>query len=155
MKWWVTELPWTPLNNTPVSLMMMSNSLAFMFQNRLINYFGAYVAAAAAIGFVLMDLADAALWGFTNSVATMVGQAIGAGLESRARSVAKKSALYIGFSSFIGSIIVYYTRGFFIDLFTDLPVVYSEADLFVQLFAPTLAFFAVFFVGMSIGRLFP
>ena len=136
----------------PVSLVMMSNSLAFMFQNRLINYFGAYVVAAAAIGFVLMDLADAALWGFTSSVATMVGQAIGAGLESRARSVAKESALYIGLSSFIGSVIVYYTRGFFIDLFTDLRVVYSEADSFVQFFAPTLAFFAVFFVGMSIGR---
>lgn len=136
----------------PVALMMMSNSLAFMFQNRLINTYGAYVAAAAAIGFLLMDLADAALWGFTASVATMVGQAIGAGLEKRARSVAVKAMIYIGLASFTGSIIVYFTRSFFIDLFTDVPEIYREADLFVQWFAPTLAGFAIFFIGMSVGR---
>jgi len=82
----------------------------------------------------------------------MIGQAIGAGLEKRARSVAVKSVVYIGLASFTGSIIVYFTRSFFIDLFTDVPEIYREADLFVQWFAPTLAGFAVFFIGMSVGR---
>lgn len=136
----------------PVSLMMMSNSLAFMFQNRLINTFGEYVAAAAAIGFVLMDLADAALWGFTASVSTMVGQAIGAGFEKRARSVGKRALLYIGLSSFTGSLIVLFLRNQFISIFTNVPEIAIEADTFVQLFAPTLALFAVFFIGMAIGR---
>ncbi|MEM4718086.1 MAG: MATE family efflux transporter [Desulfurococcaceae archaeon] len=136
----------------PVSLMMMSNSLAFMFQNRLINTFGEYVAAAAAIGFVLMDLADAALWGFTSSVSTMVGQAIGANLEKRARNVGKKALLYIGLSSFMGSLIVLLFRNQFIGIFTNVPEIVMEADTFVQLFAPTLALFAVFFIGMAIGR---
>jgi len=136
----------------PVTLMMMSNSLAFMFQHRLVNAFGAYVAAAFAIGFVLMDLADAALWGFTFAVSTMIGQAIGAELEKRARDVAAKSMLYIGLSTGIGSIIVLLLRDWFIGVFTSIPAIAREAGLFVLVFAPTLAFFAIFFVGMSIGR---
>jgi putative MATE family efflux protein len=136
----------------PVSLMMMSNSLAFMFQHRLINTFGAYAAAAAAIGFLLMDLADAALWGFTAAISVMVGQAIGAGLESRARSVAKRAVLYIGSASFAGSMGVFLLRGPLISVFTSHSEIYREADMFVALFAPTLAFFAIFFIGMAIGR---
>lgn len=136
----------------PVTFMMMSNSLAFMFQHRLINSFGAHAASAAAIGFVLMDLADAALWGFTMSVATMVGQAIGAGLEQRARKVASRAILYIGLATTAGSIAVYFARMFFITLFTSTPEVLAEADLFVTTFIPSLPFFAIFFIGMSIGR---
>jgi putative MATE family efflux protein len=136
----------------PVMLMMMSNSLAFMFQNRLINAFGAYVAAAAAIGFLLMDLADTVLWGFTFAISTMIGQAIGAGLEKRARSVATKSMLYIGISTMLGTLLVLATRGWFISVFTSVPEIAQEADLFVVTFTPTLAFFAVFFIGISIGR---
>ncbi|MEM4541986.1 MAG: MATE family efflux transporter [Desulfurococcaceae archaeon] len=136
----------------PVTLMMMSNSLAFMFQHRLINSFGAYAAAAAAIGFILMDLADAALWGFTMSVATMIGQAIGAGLESRARKVASRAILYIGVATSMGSLVVYVLRMFFIQLFTNLEAVVVEADLFVSIFIFSLPTFAIFFIGMSIGR---
>jgi len=136
----------------PVSLMMASNSLAFIFQNRLVNSFGAYVAAAAAIGFVLMDLADAALWGLTMAIATMVGQAIGAGLGRRARDVAKNSMLYIGASVFAGSMLILALRGHFISVFTSVPSIFNEADKFITYLAPTLALFAVFFVGMSVGR---
>ena len=136
----------------PVTLMMMSNSLAFMFQHRLVNAFGAYVAAAFTIGFILMDLADAALWGFMFAVSTMVGQAIGAGLERRARSVAAKSMLYIGLSTFVGSLIVIALRSWFIGIFTTVPEIAREAELFVLTFTPTLAFFAIFFIGMAIGR---
>lgn len=137
---------------TPVAVMMMTNSLAFMFQNRLVNEFGAYVTAAFAIGFILMDLADAALWGFTFSVSTMVGQAIGAGLKDRARKIATRSMLYIGISTFIGSMLVLNARVLFINAFTEIAEIAYYADQFVLFFSPTLAFFAIFFIGMSIGR---
>jgi len=136
----------------PVSLMMASNSLAFMFQNGLINQFGEYVAAAASIGLTLMDLADATLWGFTSSVSVMVGQALGAGLPGRARSVALRAAFYIGLSTLAGAIVVYFLRNGFISAFTSNPVIASEADLFVSIFLPSLPFFALFFIGMSVGR---
>ncbi|MEM4481680.1 MAG: MATE family efflux transporter [Desulfurococcaceae archaeon] len=136
----------------PVTLMHMSNSLAFMLQNRLINLFGVYVVAAAVIGFILMDLADAALWGFTFSVSTMIGQAIGANLEKRAREVAIKSMVYIGIMTSLGSLFVLIFRQTFINVFTSIPTIVNEADLFVKLFSPTLSFFAIFFIGMSIGR---
>ncbi|MEM1732769.1 MAG: MATE family efflux transporter [Desulfurococcaceae archaeon] len=136
----------------PVSVMMISNSMAFMLQNSLINQFGVYVATAAAIGFVLMDIADATIWGFTSSVAVMVGQAVGANMPSRAREVAIKSMLYIGCSTLIGSLIVLFARKVFISFFTSNEVIASEAERFVTIFVPTLVFFAIFFIGMSIGR---
>ncbi|WP_237697075.1 MATE family efflux transporter [Desulfurococcus amylolyticus] len=149
------ESDWLAKNlriGAPVTLMMASNSLAFMFQNALINQFGEYVAAAAAIGLIMMDLADATLWGFTSSIAVMVGQALGAGLIDRARKVAFKSMLYIGVSTLIGSSIVYMLREAFISVFTDNQVILSEADRFITVFLPSIVFFALFFIGMSVGR---
>lgn len=136
----------------PVTLMMSSNSLAFMFQNALINQYGEYAATAAAIGFLLMDLADAFLWGFTSSVAVMIGQALGAGLLERAKKIARLSSLYIAISTGMASIIVYLFRGFFINIFTSNPLVYGETEKFVSLFLPSLPFFTLFFIGMSVGR---
>lgn len=136
----------------PVSLMMASNSFAFMLQNNLINQFGAYVAAAAAIGFILMDLADATLWGFIGSISVMVGQALGAGLKERARRVASRSILYVGLSTTAGSLLALVLEDSFITLFTSNPIVVAEADRFVSIFLPTLTFFAIFFVGMGVGR---
>lgn len=136
----------------PVSLMMASNSLAFMLQNNLINQFGEYTAAAAAIGLILMDLADATLWGFTGSVSIMVGQALGAGLTERARRVASKAMLYIGLSTLVGSLIAFTVRDAFINAFTGNPVIVREARVFVATFIPSLPFFALFFIGVSIGR---
>ncbi|MGB9827103.1 MAG: MATE family efflux transporter [Thermosphaera sp.] len=136
----------------PVTLMMSSNSLAFMFQNALINQYGEYAATAAAIGFLLMDLADAFLWGFTSSVAVMIGQALGAGLVERAKKIARLSSVYIAVSTTMASIIVFLFRGFFINIFTSNPLVYSETERFVSLFLPSLPFFTLFFIGMSVGR---
>jgi putative MATE family efflux protein len=136
----------------PVTLMMASNSLAFMFQNALINQYGEYAATAAAIGFLLMDLADAFLWGFTSSVAVMIGQALGANLIERARKIARLASLYIAVSTGIASMIVFIFRGFFINIFTSNAAVYAEAERFVSLFLPSLPFFTLFFIGMSVGR---
>lgn len=137
---------------TPVSLMMMTNSLAFMVQNRLINLLGAHVASAAAIGFIIMDLADAALWGFTTAVSTMTGQAIGAGLERRARAVASRAMLYIGLATTGGVLVVYPLRIVLIQAFTSTTAVIVEADSFIKIFMPSLPFFAIFFIGMAVGR---
>ncbi|MEM4551305.1 MAG: MATE family efflux transporter [Thermosphaera sp.] len=136
----------------PVTLMMSSNSLAFMFQNALINQYGEFVAAAAAIGFLLMDLADAFLWGFTSSVAVMIGQSLGANLTNRAKRVARIASLYISVSTGIAALIVYVFRNYFIGIFAQNSIVYEEAQRFVALFLPSLPFFTLFFIGMSVGR---
>lgn len=136
----------------PITLMFMANSLAFMFQNRLVNSFGAPAAAAFSIGFILSEIADAALWGFLFAVSTMIGQALGAEDYARAREVAWKSTLYIGLASTIGSIIVVSFRNHLISFFTMDHETFRYADEFIKLFGLTIPFFAVFFIGMSIGR---
>lgn len=136
----------------PVALLMATNSLAFMIQNGLINSFGVYTAAAASIGFILMDLADAVLWGFTGSTAIMVGQALGANMLKRAKDVAIRSSLYIGGATLAGAVAVWFSRDFFIEVFTSNPIIIEKAVGFITTFLPSLPFFAVFMVGMSIGR---
>jgi len=136
----------------PVFIFHISNSMAFMFQSRLVNSFGVAVAAAFSIGFIIMDLADAMLWGFTASVAIMVGQNLGAGNLSRSKSVAWKALYSIALLTFIGTLLVYPARHFLVSSFTNDEIIYSEAITFIETFLFSLPFFAMFFVSMSVGR---
>ena len=136
----------------PVFVFHASNSFAFMLQNALINSFGVVVAAASAIGFIVMDLADAIMWGLTMPVAIMVGQNLGAGNTSRSREIAYKSSLAISTLTALGSLIVFLTGDSLISAFTSDTAIYNEALKFLQTFVFSLPFFTLFFVGMSVGR---
>ncbi|MEM4519798.1 MAG: MATE family efflux transporter [Sulfolobales archaeon] len=136
----------------PFFVFHASNSLAFMFQNGLVNSFGVVVAAAFAIGFIVMEIADAVIWGLTMPTAIMVGQNLGAGNLSRCRSIALKSSLSIGALTAVGAAIVYLFRTSLITIFTSDPSIINEATSFLETFIFTIPFFALFFVGMSVGR---
>ncbi len=136
----------------PVFVFYSSNSLAFMLQNALINSFGVIVAAAFAIGFIVMDLADAIIWGLTMPVAIMVGQNLGAGNIRRSREVAYKSLLTIASLTALGALLVFLVRTQLISLFTSDAAIFNEALVFLETFVFSLPFFTMFFVGMSVGR---
>ncbi|MCS7128987.1 MAG: MATE family efflux transporter [Sulfolobales archaeon] len=149
------DLEWLISNfkiGLPVMLFMASNSLAFTMQTRLINVFGEVTAAAYSIGFIVMDVADAALWGLSSAVSIMIGQNLGAGKVSRAREVASKSMYTILAATSASSIIIYPIRGLLIDPFTDDPSIYAEASIFIDTFLFSLPFFALFFIALSVGR---
>lgn len=136
----------------PLAALQMSNSLAFMMQLRLVNAFGAVVAAAYSIGFTVMDIADAAMFGFSQSTAIVVGQLIGAQLYSKARRSAVLSSLFVGAVTALGAVFVYVFRYPIASIFTSSPVVLSEAVSFIEYFALTAPFFAIFFIGFAVGR---
>ncbi len=149
------DMDWVKSNfkiGLPVFVFYLSNSMAFMFQHRLVNSFGVAVAAAFSIGFIIMDLADAMLWGFTASVAIMVGQNLGAGNLSRSKSIAWKALYSIALLTFAGALIVYSIRHSLVLSFTNDKFIYSEAINFIETFLFSLPFFAMFFVSMSVGR---
>ncbi len=149
------DLEWLISNlriGLPVMLFMASNSLAFAMQTRLINVFGEVAAAAYSIGFIVMDVADAALWGLSSAVSIMVGQNLGGGKNYRAREVACKSMYTILAATSVSSIIIYPIMGLFIDPFTDDPSIYAEAETFIETFLFSLPFFASFFIALSVGR---
>ncbi|MDW8062091.1 MAG: MATE family efflux transporter [Nitrososphaerota archaeon] len=128
------------------------NGFAFLLQLRIVNMLGVLAAAAYAIGFIIMDIADAALWGLTGATAVMIGQNIGAGEERRAREVALKSALVIFLSVAVGAAILYPIRWNLADVFADNTEIIEETSLFLQIVLPSLSFFGLFQVALSAGR---
>lgn len=144
----------------PLLIMGVSNSLAFNLQNRLINTFGVIVTTAVSLGFILFDLANTSLWGLTEGIAIMVGQNLGAGNIERSKSIAKKTALFIFSSVALSSALIYLVRDYIASVFItgqgvnpgDIEKVYEEYNRFISFTIWTLAFFALTFSSMSIGR---
>jgi len=136
----------------PVFTMVAANSLAFTFQNTLVNMFGAVAAAAFAIGFIVMDIADSALWGLTQATTIMIGQTLGAGNTRRAKEIAIKGAHALFLIILAGAALVLTIREQIIGVFTSDPRIVAEADRFISIMALTLPFFGVFFMGMAAGR---
>ncbi|MEM1623697.1 MAG: MATE family efflux transporter [Sulfolobales archaeon] len=136
----------------PIAALQMSNSLAFMAQLRLVNAFGKIVATAYSIGFTVVDIADSAMWGFSQATAIVVGQLIGAQLFSKARKSALITSLFVGGVTGVGAVFVYLLRYPIASIFTSSPEVLVEATRFIEYFGLTVPFFAIFFVGFAVGR---
>ena len=136
----------------PVLVLIIANSIAKMTQLRLVNIFGVAVATAYSIGFIVMDLADASLRGFSRASAIMVGQSIGARLKDRARKIALRTSMFIFIATAIGASIVYLLRDQLIWIFTQDPTIWAEARRFLEVFVWSLPFFGVFINAMLIGR---
>ncbi len=149
------DLEWVTSNlriGLPVFIFFSTNSLAFMMLLRLVNTFGVVAATAYSIGFIVMDLSNATLWGLSRASAIMVGQNLGAGKTSKARDIAIKSALMIFASSLAGASIVFLFRDQLIHVFTNDPTIWFEAKIFLEAFIWSIAFFGVMMVAMSVGR---
>jgi Na+-driven multidrug efflux pump len=130
----------------------LMNGFAFLVQLRLVNMLGIAVAAAFSIGFVILDVVDAALWGLSGAPALMIGQSLGAGDHKRAREVAFKAALLIFALMAIGAVIIYPAREVISDVFANDPKILNETSLFLQILLPTLPLFGLFVNAMSTGR---
>lgn len=136
----------------PILTLGLMNGFAFLMQLRLVNALGIVVATAFSIGFVTMDIVDAALWGLSGAPAIMIGQSLGAGDRKRAREVALKAALLIFILMVLGAGIIYPIRTVIANVFADDPNIISETDLFLQVLLPTLPLFGLFANAMSTGR---
>ncbi|MEM2105221.1 MAG: MATE family efflux transporter [Candidatus Bathyarchaeia archaeon] len=136
----------------PIFALGLTNGFAFLMQLRIINELGIVAATAFSIGFVIMDIVDAALWGLSGATAIMVGQSLGADNRKRAREVAFKTALVIFLIVALSASALYPIRRNVASAFTEDPNILNETDLFLQILLPTLPFFGLFMVAMSTGR---
>jgi len=136
----------------PILTLGLMNGFAFLMQLRLVNMLGITAATAFSIGFVIIDIADAALWGLSGAPAIMIGQSLGAGDRKRAREVAFKGALLIFTLMVLGAGTIYPIRRVVVNVFTDAPNILNETELFLQILLPTLPFFGLFANAMSTGR---
>jgi len=138
--------------SSPVFVMMSTNSLAFMLQQRIVNMLGVVVATAYSIGFVVLDIADGMLWGLLGAISTMVGQSLGAGDARRAREVALKASAFIAAAVAAGAAFVYVFRVQLVRVFASSPEVVEESVRFLETILVGLPFFAIFMAGNSAGR---
>ncbi len=136
----------------PVFILNSTNSLAYMFHLRLVNTFGVVAATAYTIGYVIIDLTSAGIWGLTRPVAIMVGQNIGAGKYSRAREIAIKASLLVFTITLIESILILLLRPYLVGIFTSRQDIFVEACSFLGIFSLSIPFVGVFFVGRAVGR---
>ena len=149
------DVEWTRLVSRiglPILTLGLMNGFAFLVQLRFVNVFGIIVATCFSIGFVVMDIVDAALWGLMGAPAIMIGQSLGAENRKRAREVAFKSALLIFGLMVLGAAILFPIRGIVVDVFADTPAILNETGLFLAILLPSLPFFGLFVSGMSTGR---
>ncbi|MEM3062255.1 MAG: MATE family efflux transporter, partial [Nitrososphaerota archaeon] len=148
-------IKWTRLAlriGLPVLALGLMNGFAFLMQLKFVNMIGIVAATAFSIGFIIIDAVDAALWGLSGAPAIMIGQSLGAGNSKRAREVALKAMFLIFILVAIGAAIAYPMRRSIADVFADDKNILDETDIFLQTILPTLPFFSLFLVALSIGR---
>ncbi|MEM2947762.1 MAG: MATE family efflux transporter [Candidatus Bathyarchaeia archaeon] len=149
------DAPWARLVlriGLPILTLGLTNGFAFLMQLRLVNMLGIIAATAFSIGFVMIDIVDAALWGLSGAPAIMIGQSLGADNPKRAKEVAYKAALLIFALMIISAAILYPLRRNLVDVFANDPNIINETDIFLQTMLPTLPFFGLFAVALSVGR---
>jgi putative MATE family efflux protein len=144
----------------PLILMNVTNSIAFNLQNRLVNTFGSYVAAAFSIGFTIFDLANTGLWGLSEGIAIMVGQNLGAGNMERAKIIARKTSAFIFLTVLSSAVLLYFFRIPIASIFISgqgieeraVQIILREVDSFLTISIWSLPFFALTFSAMAVGR---
>lgn len=136
----------------PIAIMSMLNSSAFMMQLRLVNSFGVNVATAYSIGFIVLDIADAAMWGLSGSIAIIVGQLLGAGELAKAKRSALKGSLFVASIVTLSSFVMYLLREPVVHVFTSNPAVVEASLQFLDTILLGLPFFAFFMCGFSAAR---
>ena len=149
------DLEWIILNlkvGLPILVLVLSNSVAKMLQLRLVNTFGIITATVYSLGFVAIDLSNAALRGFSRAAAIMVDQNLGAKLRQRARKIALDAAMLVFIVTLAGAFILYILRDTFIHIFIQNPMIYFEAKRFLEIFLWSLPFLGILLTAISIGK---
>lgn len=136
----------------PILTLGLMNGFAFLMQLKLINMVGVVTATAFSIGFVVLDVVDAVLWGLSGAPAIMIGQSLGADKPERAKEVAWKATLLLFLLIAAGATATYPFRRSIADVFADDVKIIDETDFFLQALLPTLPFFGLFAVALSVGR---
>lgn len=136
----------------PILTLGLMNGFAFLMQLKLINMVGLVTATAFSIGFVVLDVVDAVLWGLSGAPAIMIGQSLGAEKPERAKEVAWKATILIFLLITAGAAVTYPFRRNIADIFADNVSIIDETDFFLQILLPTLPFFGLFAVALSTGR---
>jgi len=136
----------------PILTLGLLNGFSFLTQLKLINMIGVVTATAYSIGFMVLDIVDATLWGLSGAPAIMIGQSLGAEKTERAKEVAWKATVLIFLLMVAAATVTYPFKRNIADVFANDINIINETDFFLQTLLPTLPFFGLFIIALSIGR---
>ncbi|MCS7114223.1 MAG: MATE family efflux transporter [Nitrososphaerota archaeon] len=136
----------------PVLAFGIMNGFAFLLQQRLINMVGIIAATAFSIGFVIINIVDAALFGLSGATSIMIGQSLGADNPKKAREVAFKTTVVIFILVAVGACLIFPFRRSIASVFASDPNIINETEQFLLIVLPTLPFFGLCMNAMSVGR---
>jgi len=136
----------------PVGVLRIANALSFSALLKIVNTFGIVAATAYSLGFIIINLSDAILWGFTRALSIMIGQNLGAGKTDRAKEIVEKSSITIILGTIVLTVVVYFATEPLVYWFVQTPAIRLEAVRFIRIFLLSIPFFAAFFISVAIGN---
>ncbi len=136
----------------PVAVQQILVSSGFLAMMSIVARLGDVVMASYNLGLAIIQLIQTAIWGFNAATATMIGQALGAGLPGRARQVARASAAIVGGSLAVGALILYTQAHWAVAVFTSLEEVARESIVMIRILSPAVPFLGVFFIAQGVAR---
>jgi len=136
----------------PIAGQQLLVSTGFLVMMGIVARLGEAVMAAYNLGLALIHVIQTATWGFSSATATMVGQALGAGLVGRARRVALTGIALVSGLLAAGSAALYIAADTLVALLTDIPEVAEVSVEMIRLLAPGVPFLGAFFASMGVAR---
>lgn len=136
----------------PVGVLRIANALSFSALLKIVNTFGIVAATTYSLGFIIINLSDAILWGFTRALSIMIGQNLGAGKTDRAKEIVEKSSITIILGTIVLTVVVYFATEPLVYWFVQTPAIRLEAVRFIRIFLLSIPFFAAFFISVAIGN---
>ncbi len=136
----------------PIAGQQLLVSTGFLVMMGIVARLGEAVMAAYNLGLAIIHLVQTATWGFSSATATMVGQALGAGMTGRARRVALTGIAIVSGVLAAGSTVLYLAAGRVVVLLTDIPEVAEISVEMIRILAPGVPFLGAFFASMGVAR---
>ncbi|MCD6323684.1 MAG: MATE family efflux transporter [Desulfurococcales archaeon] len=147
--WWVKKVVKV---GTPMAVQQSANSLGFVVMMSIVSGFGSAVIAAYGIALRIVDLTQSFTWGIMRATAIIVGQNIGAREFKRAEEITNKNVIMLTSLLALGVALIVAFRDPLVAFFINDPSVLAEASKLIMIFAPSIPFFGVFFIGNAVAR---
>ncbi len=136
----------------PIAGQQVLVSSGFLVMMSIVARLGDVVMAAYNLSLAIIHIIQTSIWGFNAATATMIGQALGAGMPDRAKRIARVSLAIVGGMLTLGSAILYLFSEPVVSVFTSIPEVKEVSIRMIRILSPAVPFLGVFFIAQGIAR---
>ncbi len=136
----------------PVALQRIAENTGFLFMMGIVARLGAAVIAAYNISLAILHVFQSVTFGLNISMATIVGQNLGAGKVERARKAATNGAAVVFLILSLGSGIIYLARSHVVAAFTSIDEVKVVSNRMLEVVSLGMPFLGLYFLSNGVAR---